>query len=164
MKGNDLSLPGNVSLSQGAKLMAAEGLLGGFVVFDAEAENGFALGLGKERVEVIDIQLGFEQGRHEAIQIGGGGLDNQQVALGERKALAHEEFSGAVGVVHNNSNDGAVGGVENHESKDVDALRAQQPNQIMQASEPVSGEDGKLDDGIDPPHFCCLCCHSALPR
>ena len=103
-------------------------MLGGFVVLDAEAEDGFALGLRNEGVEVIDIQFGFEQGRHEAVQIGGGGLDNEQVAFGERKAFADKQFPGAVGIVHDDPNDGAVGGVKNHEGQDVDTLSAKEAN------------------------------------
>ncbi len=57
----------NVRLFQHWKLMLLEDLLGDVVVFHAQTNDGFSVGMRDERVEIIDVQFGLEQCGDEAI-------------------------------------------------------------------------------------------------
>ena len=50
---------GNIGLAQGAELMAVEHLFSHLVIFHAQAEDGFALRMRDEGIEIVDIQLGL---------------------------------------------------------------------------------------------------------
>jgi hypothetical protein len=143
----------NVRLLQCPELMPFQGLLGGFVVFHAETDDGFPLGLREEGVKIVDIQLGLQERSHQPIQIGWVDFNDNQVAFGEWKALLHKQFAGAVRVIYNDSNYRAVGRVQDHQAKDMHAPRIQEPDEIVQPAESVGGENGELDHRIGPARF-----------
>ena len=128
--------------------MAAQGLLGQVVVFHAQGEDGFAVRVRNEGVEVVDVQLGLQQGGHEAAQAGGVDLDHHQLAFGERETLAHQHVARAVGIVHHDTDNGTVGGVHDHQGEDMNAVGAQQADEDMQAAQAVGGEDRELDHRV----------------
>ena len=153
-------LAGYIRLPQRSELMPAQGLFGQLVVFDAQADDGFAFRVGDEGIKIIDVQLGFQQGRHELVQLSGGDFHHYQFAFGEREAFPVEHFARAVGVVHDHANDGAVGRVQDHQRHDMNALRSQQPNQVVEAPQPVGCEYGELRNGIGTPRLRYFCRHT----
>src|SRR5436309_190173 len=58
---------GDVRLMQHAKLVSLKDLLGHVVIFHAQGEKRFSVRMRNERIEVINVDLGFEQGREEAV-------------------------------------------------------------------------------------------------
>lgn len=139
--------------------MPAQCLLGRFIVFHAQAEQWLPGRLGNERIKIINVQLRFEQCRHETIQVGGLNLDDDQIAFSIGKVLAQEQVPSAIGIIYNDTDDGTVGRVENHQTQDVNALGIQHANQVMEPAQSVGREDRKLDDRIRAPCFRCRCCH-----
>src|SRR5262249_19301022 len=115
-----------------------------------------------ERIEVIYVQLGFKQSGHEALQIGWDGFDNDELAFGERELLAVEHFSSAFRNTHHHTDNGGVVRAQNHQTEPVNMFVSQEPNQIVQAPQPIRGEYGKLYYRISPPHHRCLCWHSLI--
>ena len=104
------------------ELVTLEGLLGDFVVFDAQPENGFAVRVRDEGVEIIDIQFGFEQDGHEPAQFGRGSLNGDQAAFHKRITILRQELTSGLRVVHDDPDNGAIGLIQNHYGKDVNSM------------------------------------------
>ncbi len=139
--------------------MSFQGLFGEFVVFEAEADDGFAVRLGDEGVKVVDVEFGLEEGFHEVFQLAGIDFDDDELAFGKREAFGFEDLPGAVWIVNGHANNGAIGGVEDHEAEDVDGMVAEEADEIVQPAEAVGGKDGELNDMIGPAGLGRLCRH-----
>jgi len=140
---------GNVRLSKDAELMLLQDLFGNIVILHTQAKNGFALRMRDKGVEVIHIELGFEQGGHEVVQFGGGiDLDGQQITLGKWKVVVDQEASRPIRVVHHKPNDSTVRGVQHRQSEHMDSVRRQHADQVVQPSEPVRSKHRELSDGL----------------
>ena len=105
--------------------MTLKGLLGDFVVFNAQPENGFAVRVRDEGVEIIDIQFGFEQDGHEPAQFGRGSLNGDQAAFDKRITILRQELTGSLWVVHHDPDNGAIGLIQNCHGEDVDSMRTE---------------------------------------
>jgi len=122
--------------------MLRQDLLGDLVVFHAQGQDRFAMRVRNKRVEIIDVQLGFQQRRHELIQIGRGiQFYNQQFALGEGEAVLEQEFARLLRVIDHEAQNRAVGRVQNGHGKNVNVVRIEQLSEVMKAAKPISGKN-----------------------
>ncbi|SRR6266704_1539440 len=133
--------------------MPAQSLFGSVIIFHAQADNWFALGLRDERVEIVNVELGFEQSAHEPIEVGRICFHNDEVALGKGKVFSDEQLTGTVRIIHDDANDGAVSRVEHHQTQDMNIFGTEQANQIVKPANFVWCEDGELDYRVCPPRL-----------
>ncbi len=144
------NLTGDIDLVERVELVPAKGLFGQVVVFEAEADNGFAARLRDEGVEVVDVQFGFEQGGHEPAEFRRVDFHHHEFAFGERETMLDQQVPGTVGVVDDKADDGAVGSIQDHESEDVNAVGAEEANEIVETAQAIGGKNGELNDGVAP--------------
>jgi hypothetical protein len=60
-----------ITVFQNPDLMALQHLFGEFVVLHAQTEEGRALRVRYEGIEIVDVELGLQHGSHELVQLGG---------------------------------------------------------------------------------------------
>ena len=125
--------------------VVAERLGGDVGIFHVEGERAFALGAFNEAVDVVDVNLGFEERREHILELRFTlDLNDENLALGVRIIVVDEKLAGLVGVVDNHANDGAVGRIENCTRHDVDIVVPEERGQIVEFSHSVFGENGEL--------------------
>src|SRR6266850_3581893 len=140
--------------------MATQSLLGSVIVFHAQAHDRLTFRPRDEGIEIVNIELGFEKSGHETIEIGGICFDDDEVALGEGKVFGDEQFASAVRIVHDDANDGAVGGVEDHQAQDVDVFGIEEADKVVEAANFIWGKNGELDYRVYPPRLSGFSRHS----
>ena len=110
----------NVALSEDLEAVVAERLGGDVGVFHVEGERAFALGPFDEAVDVVDVDLGFEErGQHVFELRFTVDLDGKDFAFGVRIVVVDEKLPSFVWIVDDQADDRAVGGVENRTRHDV---------------------------------------------
>src|SRR2546422_3977045 len=128
--------------------MSLECLLRQFVIFHAQPNQRFALRLRNERIQVVDVQLSFQQRRKHPVQLSRVHLSHHQSAFCKRKTLLDEQFARFVRVIYDHSNDCTISSVEHHQSEHMNVFCRELPYQIMQPPQPVGCEHRELDDHI----------------
>src|SRR5262249_44176624 len=106
-------------------LVAFQSLLGRFIILHAQADQGFPLWLRNKGIEIINVQFRLEQCRHKPIEVSRINLDYDEFAFCKWKTLPVQKVTGTVRVVHYGPDDGAVGGIKDHEGEDVHAIRVE---------------------------------------
>lgn len=145
----DGPLAGDVGLAEDGELMAAEGLVGDFAVFEAEDEGGAVAGAMEEGVGVVDVDFRFEEGGEDVFELAFGvDLDGEDLAFAVREFVFLEEGARAVGVIDDDPEDGAVRGIQDGEGHDMDAVGGQESGEVMESAELVGDKEAELDDGF----------------
>jgi hypothetical protein len=112
------------------------------VVFDVEDESGAAFGAFDEAVNVVDVDLGLEEGGEDLLEVAFVvDFDGDYGALHVGEIVIHHERASLVGVVHDQTEDGGVGGVEHGNCHDVDLIIFQELGEVVEASYAILGED-----------------------
>src|SRR6266481_1293717 len=108
--------------------------------------------MGNERVEIINVQLGLQQRYHEIFQLGGRfEFHRHQSAFVEWKTMLQQEFARMFRIVHHETENGAVCGVQNSKRQNVNLMGTEELDKVMKPPQPIRGKNRELFDRIRTP-------------
>ena len=139
----------DVALREDAESAVAQRLAGGVGVFGADDERGAAFGAFDETVDVVNVDFSFEQRGEHALQLGFiCDLDGEDGAFGVGKIVVHHQLAGFGGIVHDETHNRAVSGIEDGDRHHVDVVGLQQRGEFVEPTDAILDEDGELVDGV----------------
>lgn len=142
------SLTGDIVLPDDFDLVPLEGFGGEFIIFKAEGEGVATAWSNEEGVNVVDVDFRLNKGTGDGLEEGFVlDLHRDEPALDIGKVVFDEQVLGFFGIVNDEANDGAVGGIENGERHHMHFVHGKQTYYFIQASDLVIGMNGKLDYG-----------------
>ena len=114
-----------------------------------DREHGVAIDADDQRVEVIDIDLGHEEGGEDVAGVdplSDRKLDAQELGLEDLVPHAVERFLRGVGAVDDHADDGVIRRVEDRDCADVDTALFEDSKNTLQHPDTVLEECRELDD------------------
>jgi len=132
-------------LIENFKAGTAEDRNGAIVVVGMNDESATTMGTGHDGVTVMDVDFGLEKGGEEASKVGGfDHFDDDDFGVAVGDALLGEEFFDAVGIAHDDADDGGIGGILHAEGDDLDMFVVEKFNEVEKGAGAVFGKDGEM--------------------